>query len=160
MNGCLIMDPGGDPRRPSVIGFKPIRTLDQASSYEYPLPQPCCSQAKSRCTLDLAPGASCHIMSLAASQTVDQPIQRTRPPGLPTVRVHNPPVRPFRARDTMYQPAASDAIGTRHPHAQALAGAPSGPERASLRVSRPLQGAPRRPLASCLAPAVAAVAAR
>ena len=93
-------------------------------------------------------------MSLAASQTVDQPIQRTRPPGLPTVRVPNPPVRPFRARGTMCHPAASDAIGARHPHVQALAGAPFGPERASLRVSRPLQGAPRRPLASCLAPAL------
>ena len=31
----------------------------QASSYEYPLPQPCCSQAKSRCSLEPAAGASC-----------------------------------------------------------------------------------------------------
>ena len=31
----------------------------QASSYEYPLPQPCCSQSKSRCSLEPAPGASC-----------------------------------------------------------------------------------------------------
>ena len=74
-------------------------------------------------------------MSLAASQTVHQPIQRTLPPGLPTVRVPNSPVRPFRARETVYHPAASDAIGSRHPHAQALAREPSGPERASLRVS-------------------------
>ena len=84
-------------------------------------------------------------MALAASQTIDQPIQRARPPGLPTVGFYNPPVRPFRAHGTVCHPAASDAIGSRHPHAQALAREPSGPERASLRVSRPLQGASRRP---------------
>ena len=84
-------------------------------------------------------------LSLPATQTLNQPVQRTRPPGLPTVGFYNPPVRPFRAHGTVRHPAASDAIGSRHPHAQALAREPSGPERASLRVSRPLQGASRRP---------------
>ena len=84
-------------------------------------------------------------LSLPATQALNQPVQRTRPPGLPTVGFYNPPVRPFRAHGTVRHPAASDATGSRHPHAQALAREPSGPERASLRVSRPLQGASRRP---------------
>ena len=52
-------------------------------------------------------------LSLPATQTLNQPIQRTRPPGLPTVGFYNPPVRPFRAHGTVCHPAASDAIGSR-----------------------------------------------
>ena len=161
--------PHGAPTRFFLFNFKPLLTLRkhhtlfglsfQASWYEYSRRPPRFSRPSQRVPLGLlqVPLAT---LSQPATQTLNQPVQRSCPPGLPTVRVPNPPVRPFRARGTVRHPAASDAIGTRHPHAQALAGAPSGPERASLRVSRPLQGAPRRPLASCLAPAVAAVAAR
>ena len=110
------------------IPVDPLGSPGQASAFPW---------ACSRC---LSP-----LMSQPATQTVNQPVQRSCPPGLPTVRVPNSPVRPFRARDTMRHPAASDAIDSRHPHAQALAREPSGLERASLRVSRPLQGASRRP---------------
>ena len=104
-----------------------------------PVDPPRFSRPSQRVPLSL-PQVPLAALSLPATQTLNQPVQRTRPPGLPTVRVHNPPVRPFRAHGTVRHPAASDAIGSRHPHAQALAREPSGPERASLRVSRPLQG--------------------
>ena len=43
-----------------VLTHTPTSITIQSSSYEYPFPQPCCSQSKSRCTLEPAPRASCH----------------------------------------------------------------------------------------------------